>query len=676
MIELQEIGTAEQIASLPQKARRLFDEFRDEVLKFDVSMLGTAEGARVFFLRLAAAIETCSGAERVVFYPLHPDADDRPGWDADPSTTPISQAIANGACPVEELRRPELLTLSRESFQSRRAILRSFELIPELCFLAIPYAGPGGSRAQDLSGVFICSLSASEKEQNINNAKLQGLARDVQAIGDILEIRLQCEQQTRMNRDLAALVELNEEIENCKNVRQAREVLCAQLSNYFDLDFIALASVAGGRIRYLTDQGVLERLPTAEVGRTSLQRTLRELVRETANRAKPVSIHHGSSERHGGGSPAVDPVFMSSSIGVHPSLTDDNPVASILGRQMANQTKCENLVCIPDCVGTCGTTTVLIAGSSVIREPKNELQNRLNRFLHQGLVTLERLEQRRGNRLSRLMLDAGRCLVDRKSMVAVFLVSLLFTISLIRMPYRVRCSGVLEPAAKKYVVAPFDGQVDIVQAEIGQVLRPGDLLARLDPTQLEIERSAKRAELQKINQDHDVYLTEGDIPGTLAAKTRAAKLKAEIELLNARIEQTRLVAEQAGVIVHANEQLGRNYSVRKGEELFEIAPLEELVLEVRVPADEVSKVRVGQEVICTSPGNPRDTISGVIESIEPASRLIDGKNVFVARIPVDNAQRLLRPGMDYWVRIEGQPTTVGWSVFHKPLQWIESKFGW
>jgi len=62
-------------------------------------------------------------------------------------------------------------------------------------------------------------------------------------------------------------------------------------------------------------------------------------------------------------------------------------------------------------------------------------------------------------------------------------------------------------------------------------------------------------------------------------------------------------------------------------------------------------------------------------TIQPRSEVIDGENVFVAEIQLDNAGERLKPGMRGVVHIEASERTVGWVLFHKAGERIAAALG-
>jgi hypothetical protein len=67
---------------------------------------------------------------------------------------------------------------------------------------------------------------------------------------------------------------------------------------------------------------------------------------------------------------------------------------------------------------------------------------------------------------------------------------------------------------------------------------------------------------------------------------------------------------------------------------------------------------------------------GSLERLHPRSEVRDDKNVFIAEVALDNAEALLRPGMEGRAKIVSGPQRLGWILFHEPYYRLASWLGW
>ena len=115
-------------------------------------------------------------------------------------------------------------------------------------------------------------------------------------------------------------------------------------------------------------------------------------------------------------------------------------------------------------------------------------------------------------------------------------------------------------------------------------------------------------------------------------------------------------------------------SVSTGQTIFEIGSLQPLRIEVAVPAEEVAQIKSGLPVTAWIDGREDTPVTGTLEKIRPRSETRDARNVFIAEFRCANQSHQLRPGMEGTVRIDGERRSLGWTLFHKPWDYLRSRF--
>lgn len=264
----------------------------------------------------------------------------------------------------------------------------------------------------------------------------------------------------------------------------------------------------------------------------------------------------------------------------------------------------------------------------------------------------------------------------RRGRVSLLLSCLLAGLLVLPMPYRIRCRCLVEPVERRYAVAPFQGMVEEGYVEPGAIVSPGTLLARMDGRELKWELSAAEAKLGQAQKQREVDLTDRNVPNVLISQLESEKLQAQINLLRHRIEHLEMRSPIAGVVLSGLLEKGQTAPVDKGDVLYEIGPLEELKLEIEVPAVDVAQFRAGQCVKVWLDGFETDPLSGRLEHLEPLSELRNDQNVFVAKLKIPNPEQRFRPGMRGSARISGPRRPLAWNLFHKPWEYIVSRMTW
>ena len=113
-----------------------------------------------------------------------------------------------------------------------------------------------------------------------------------------------------------------------------------------------------------------------------------------------------------------------------------------------------------------------------------------------------------------------------------------------------------------------------------------------------------------------------------------------------------------------------------GQTLFEIAPLNRMVVEVAIPDDEVAHVDTQQTIDMRLDAYPDQVWQAAVEEVHPRSEIRDDQNVFIAEAELDNAEGRLRPGMKGRAKVETQRRPIGWILFHKPWEYASKKLSW
>jgi multidrug efflux pump subunit AcrA (membrane-fusion protein) len=99
-------------------------------------------------------------------------------------------------------------------------------------------------------------------------------------------------------------------------------------------------------------------------------------------------------------------------------------------------------------------------------------------------------------------------------------------------------------------------------------------------------------------------------------------------------------------------------------------------IEIEIPANEVAQTKVGFPVSIWIDGQEDNVIKGNILKIRPRSTTRNAQNVFVAEVEVPNEDERLRPGMKGTVRIDCEKRSLGWAMFHKPMNWMRANFSY
>ena len=281
-----------------------------------------------------------------------------------------------------------------------------------------------------------------------------------------------------------------------------------------------------------------------------------------------------------------------------------------------------------------------------------------------GVMTL--LGEARGSRLKAIARVPGR-----RWLMAVAAAGVVTGVMMVPVRHTLDSAAVLTPASRRVAVAPFEGILEDVSVEAGDVVSAGQTLAVMDGRQIRWEQSGLRAEQAAALKRRDRATAAGDITEAQLAELEARGLRRRADLLADRESRLSVTAAVDGVVLAAEYERQSSVPVRTGDPLFDVAPLSPLRVEVAVPAEDFAHLRVGQTAEVALDGG--GTVEGTLRAVRPQSEVRDGRNVFVARFDVDNGDGLLRPGQTGTAAVNAGRRSLGWVLFHRLAERFE---GW
>jgi HlyD family secretion protein len=244
----------------------------------------------------------------------------------------------------------------------------------------------------------------------------------------------------------------------------------------------------------------------------------------------------------------------------------------------------------------------------------------------------------------------------------------------------VSATGSLEPVTTVDVGSEISGRLDSVLVDYNDEVKKGQLLARIDTTQLAANVAKSEANLAAARAA--VLTSEATLRETSAKAKRARELapsgsisrevletavataqRAVADLASARARVTVAEAELAsekttlakaeitspidGVVISRDVDPGQTVAATfQTPKLFTLAEdLRRMQLQVDVDEADVGEVKAGQDATFTVDAYPNRRFEAKIESVRFASQTKNGVVSYTAILTVDNADLMLRPGM-------------------------------
>ncbi len=263
-----------------------------------------------------------------------------------------------------------------------------------------------------------------------------------------------------------------------------------------------------------------------------------------------------------------------------------------------------------------------------------------------------------------------------KRLLAGAIVFAIGCLAVLPLRYQVHCDCTIEPVMRRFVAAPFAATLKRTLVEPGDVVRAGDLLAELDGREIRWELAALEADYQQASKGRDTAMAERKIATAQLSRLEMEQLEQRIALMRDRQKHLEIRSPLAGVVVSGDLQRVQGAPLTIGQSLFEIAPLEQVIVEVAVAENEIAYVRQKDDVNIRLDAFARRRWAGRVTKIHPKAELRDSHQVFIAEVELANTERLLRPGMRGYADIIGPRAPVGWILFHRPWESAVRWLGW
>jgi len=207
-------------------------------------------------------------------------------------------------------------------------------------------------------------------------------------------------------------------------------------------------------------------------------------------------------------------------------------------------------------------------------------------------------------------------------------------------PDRIDATFIIEATQRQVVTAPYSGYLTEVLVEPNSVVKKGDIIARLDTAELTLQIAAAKAEKASYETEANQAEAEGKTAQKQIALAKAAKVDAQIDLLQHQRSQAAIVAKIDGVVIAGDLKQQIGILVEPKTILFEIAPLQHVRAELAIPEARIADVSLQSKGDMASASAPGTYLPFAIERINPVAEVVEQKNVFKARAKLDTTQQL------------------------------------
>ena len=240
--------------------------------------------------------------------------------------------------------------------------------------------------------------------------------------------------------------------------------------------------------------------------------------------------------------------------------------------------------------------------------------------------------------------------------------------------FSVNAAGEITPAEQVSVRPEINGKIEVLPVDIGDIVKQGSLLFKLDDKELQQQRASNltdiersKLELEKGARDlkrAEQLLAENLISQELYENTKTSHELAKVALersqrdlaiVDERLTKTEVKAPFDCTILTRPVSIGQAVSgsggFNSGTEVLTIADLKNMVINAHVNQADVPRLKVDQTVEILIEAVAGLRVTGVVERIAPQATIKNNIKGFAARIVLKDADPRIRPGMTANVKI-------------------------
>jgi RND family efflux transporter MFP subunit len=275
--------------------------------------------------------------------------------------------------------------------------------------------------------------------------------------------------------------------------------------------------------------------------------------------------------------------------------------------------------------------------------------------------------------------------------------------------FAVIAAGDIGPADQVSVRMEVNGRINELPVDIGDTLKKGDLLCRLNDRDLQIERDQRLTEIsgaklqiessqvrlvkakrdleraqklfdenliakeqyENFKTDHDAALNNLEI-----ARNSLERAEKALNLVDDSITKTKMAAPFDCTVLTRPVSLGQTVSgaagFNSGTEVMTIANLSDMIVSAHINQADVIRVNLKQKVDIQVESLPGLKLQGLVERIAPQATIRNGIKGFTTRVQLKALDARVRPGMTATLTI---PVASADNVLAVPLAAVFSEEG-
>ncbi|MFT6372855.1 MAG: multidrug efflux pump subunit AcrA (membrane-fusion protein) [Gammaproteobacteria bacterium] len=236
--------------------------------------------------------------------------------------------------------------------------------------------------------------------------------------------------------------------------------------------------------------------------------------------------------------------------------------------------------------------------------------------------------------------------------------------------YRIAADTRLEGAIQRVIVTPFDSYIRETHVRPGDIVKQGRLLAKLDDTDLVLERTKWESYREQYLKEYRDALGQRDRSKIRVLNAQIGQANAQLAITDAHLARINIKAPFDGMIVLGDLSQSLGAPSQRGDVLFEMAPLDDYRVVLEVDERDISDVVVSQKGKLVLTGLSESVIPFIVNKIMPVSETKEGRNYFRVEASLEQKLSYLRPGMEGVGKIQIGERKLIWIWSKNLLDWL------
>lgn len=230
----------------------------------------------------------------------------------------------------------------------------------------------------------------------------------------------------------------------------------------------------------------------------------------------------------------------------------------------------------------------------------------------------------------------------------------------ITVPLRISGKASLEGREQRAAVSLVDGFLREAPKRAGDRVAVGDVLARLDDRDLQLELSRDEAAIAQAEQAVRSAMSGGERAKAAEASAQLAEARANYQLTRSRLADLDVVSPMEGIIVSGDLSQRLGAPVSRGDVLFEIARLDGYRVRIDVSEYDLAPVSPGQSGSVVLNSLPDQPLAIEVSTISSVSDPAGSENRFRLEARVVDLPEAARPGMEGIAKIDTGEASLAW----------------